>query len=271
MRLIFILAFCMICHVVFSQTLCKGRLIDVTTNQPIEFANIGVVGKALGTVSNERGEYSFTVPDSLLYETLKISMIGYKSESFSVKEFQKHTEIKLTQSATVLNEVAVSVKKTKIKILGNDTKTKSVSAGFKNNSLGAELGIKLSVKHPQTHIRKVMFNINTNTLDKLPIFRLNIYKVDKQGNPAENILTQNIIISPAEKTGYIAYDLNPYGIFVDDDVIISIEWIKDLGDAKGLYFSTKMLGSGTYYRQTSQAKWEKIASIGIGLHAEIAY
>lgn len=271
MRLIFILAFCMLWHVFFTQTLCKGRLIDASTRLPVEFANIGIVGKGIGTVTNENGEYNFSVPDSLLNETLKISMIGYKSESLRVKEFQKQVEIKLSQSATVLNEVAVSAKKTKFKILGNDTRSKSVSAGFKNNSLGAELGIRLNIKHPQTHLRKVMFNVNANSLDKLPIFRLNVYAVDKQGGLQENILKQNIIISPTEKTGYTEFDLTPYNIFVDDDVVIAIEWIKDLGDAKGLYFSTKLVGSGTYYRQTSQDKWQKIGAIGIGLHAEVAY
>jgi len=141
----------MLFHVFFSQTICKGRLIDATTRLPVEFANIGIVGKGLGTVSNEKGEYTFAVPDSLLYETLRISMIGYRSESFRVKEFQQQSELKLMQSATVLNEVAVSVKKTKTKILGNDTKTKSVSAGFKYNSLGAELGIKLNITSADPH------------------------------------------------------------------------------------------------------------------------
>lgn len=271
MKLLFILAFCMLAHILFSQNICKGVLLDNSTKQPIEFANIGIVGKGVGTVSNERGEYNFIIPDSLMNNTVKISMIGYKAESFSTERFQKLSEINLIQSATNLNEVAIAVKKTKVKVLGNETKTKAVSAGFKNNSLGAEFGIRLHIKNPQTHLRKLMFNINRNSLDKLPIFRFNVYAMDKKGNPGENILKQNIIVSPSEKTGFVEFDLTPYAIFVDDDVIISIEWIKDLGDAKGLYFSTKLIGSSTYFRQTSQAKWEKINAIGVGLHAEVAY
>jgi len=146
-----------------------------------------------------------------------------------------------------------------------------VSASFKKNSLGAELGIKVSVKHPQTHIRKLMFNITANKLDTFPVFRLNIYTEDAKGYPGTNVLTQNIIIVPKEKTGYIEFDLEPYHIFVNDDVFIAIEWLKDLGDLKGLYFSTKLAGSSTYYRQASQDKWEKVNSIGIGINAEVAY
>ena len=254
-----------------AQTVCKGVLRDSTTNEPIEFANVGIIGKGIGTVTNEKGEYNFTLPDSLLKEWIKVSMLGYKARTFAASGFQKQSEVKLSQNATQLNEAVVSVKKTKVKIAGNNTRSKSVSAGFKNNSLGAEIGVKLSVKHRETHIRKVMININTNTLDTFPVFRLNIYKEDAKGLPGENILTQNILIIPKEKTGFIEFDLTPYSIFVKEDVFVSIEWIKDLGDAKGLYFSTKLVGSATYFRQTSQDKWSKMSPIGVGLHAEVAY
>ena len=69
----------------------------------------------------------------------------------------------------------------------------------------------------------------------------------------------------------IELDLTPYNLYVDDDVFISIEWIKDLGDVKGLYFSAKLVGaSPTYFRQASQGDWHKIA-VGVGLNAEVAY
>ena len=69
----------------------------------------------------------------------------------------------------------------------------------------------------------------------------------------------------------ISLDLMPNNIFVDDDVFVSIEWIKDLGNVKGLNFSTKLIGSPTYARMTSQDKWEKLGTIGIGLHVEVGY
>lgn len=255
----------------FGQRLCKGILTDSSTKQPIEFANIGVLGQAAGTVTDERGEYSFIVPDSLAGEKVRVSMVGYRAKLFPVSGFEKQTAISLAQVATVLNEVSVTAKKTKIKTIGNDTRTTNVSGGFTKNNLGAEIAIKLNIKHPQTHIRKFMVNVNRNTLNKAPIFRLNIYNMDEKGMPNQNILTQNIILEPKNLTGLIEADLSSYGIVVDKDVFIAIEWIKDLGDAKGLYFSTKLVGSATYFRQTSQAKWEKTTPIGVGLYAEVAY
>lgn len=253
-----------------AQLLCKGVLLDSVSRQPIEFANVGVVGKGLGTVTNEKGEYTLSVPDSLLNEKLRFSIIGYKAKTLSPKAASTQSKIFLAQESTSLEEVAVSVKKTKTKILGNNTVHRSVTAGFKKNNLGAEMAVKLNIKHPNTHLKKFMVNIVMCSLDKA-MFRLNFYSADEKGYPKENILKQNIIIEPKEKTGLIEVDLTPYNIFVDDDVFVSLEWIKDLGDVSGLMFSTKLAGSGTYFRQASQDKWEKTTPIGVGLHVEAAY
>lgn len=255
----------------YGQKLCKGILLDSLTKQAIEYANIGIVGKGVGTVTDDKGEYSFSIPDSLLDQNIKISMIGYRSKIYPATGFEKLSKVHLAQNITSLHEVSVTAKKTKIKILGNQTKTKAVSGGFNKNSLGSEIAVKLNIKRPQTHIKKFMFNINKNSLNIAPIFRVNMYNADDNGYPNENILAQNIIIAPKEMIGFVEIDLTPYSIFVDKDVFISIEWIKDLGDVRGLYFSTKMVGGATYFRRTSQDKWGKTSPIGLGLFAEVAY
>jgi hypothetical protein len=261
---------CLFISFSFSQLVCKGVLFDSLSGQPVEFANIGIVGKGIGTVSNEKGEYAFSLPDSFANEKVRVSMIGYKTKTLTARVASSKSKIALLQESTSLDEVAVTVKKTKIKILGNNTTHRSVTAGFKKNNLGAEMAIKLDINHPKTHLRKFMVNITNCTLDKA-MFRLNIYSVDEKGYPKENILKQNIIIEPKEKTGLIEVDLKPYNIFVDSDVFVALEWIKDLGNVDGLSFSTKLAGTGTYFRQASQDKWEKIMPVGVGLHVEAAY
>jgi hypothetical protein len=108
-------------------------------------------------------------------------------------------------------------------------------------------------------------------LGKTPIFRVNVYAKAADGMPGENILKQNIIIEPKDTVGMVEVDLKPYLVFVSDDVFVTLEWIKDLGNATGLYFSTKLVGSATYFRTTSQAKWEKVSPVGVGLHVEVGY
>jgi hypothetical protein len=269
-RFSFVIAACFFITSCFAQQTCKGILSDSASGEPLEFANIGIIGKGVGTVTNEKGEYNFVVPDSLAREKIKVSLIGYKSKTFAVPAVSALSKIILQQEAVNLSEVAVTPKSTKVKTLGNVATGSGVVAGFKKNNLGAELGIRLNIKHPQTHFRKFRVNIAKNSLDKA-MFRLNIYSMDEKGLPKENILKQNIIIEPKEKTGLIEVDLRPYNIFVDEDVFITLEWIKDLGDATGLMFSTKLVGSATYFRQASQDKWEKITPFGVGLHVEVGY
>ncbi|MBL7931973.1 MAG: carboxypeptidase-like regulatory domain-containing protein [Bacteroidia bacterium] len=271
MRLLLLLALLINGATVYSQNIFKAQILDSLTKQPVEFVNVGLIGKGIGTVSNENGEFEFVIPDSLLQEKIRVSIIGYANKTFSANELKSRNKIFLRQSATNLSEVTIAAKKTKFQMLGHVTQTKAVSAGFSQNNLGAEMAVKLKIKHPQTQIRRFICNINKNTLNKLPIFRINIYKEDENGYPGEILLKQNIIAQPKEMTGLIEIDLSSYNIFVDQNVFISMEWIKDLGDAKGLYFSAKLLGGATYYRIASQDKWRKESPVGIGLYAEVAY
>lgn len=266
----FLLLFTLAAVSLNAQLNCKGVLTDSLTHQPIEFANIGIIGKGIGTVTNEKGEYAFTIPDSLSGAKVMVSLIGYKSKKYIASAFSRLNAIPLTQESINLNEISVSSKKVKTKILGNKTDSKNISAGFQQNKLGAEMAIRLHIKHKQTHLKKLMFQINSNTIDHV-IFRCNVYSVDKKGYPDENILKQNVLITATEKTGLQTFDLTPYNLFLDDDVFISIEWVKDLGDASKLMFATKMIGSATYFKQASQDKWEKVSPIGIGLYVEAAY
>ncbi len=254
-----------------AQNTCKGVLIDSLSKEPLEFANVGLIGKGIGSVSNEKGEFEFKVPDSLAMVPLKISLIGYKSVALKVSEVQNGKRIFLPPASISLEEVQINPKKVKIKVLGNETTSKAVSGGFKSNLLGAEMAIRLNIKYPDTYLRTLKFHINGNSLGKTPIFRVNIYAKGPDGMPGENILKQNIIIEPKDTVGLVEVDLKPYLVFVSEDVFVSIEWIKDLGNATGLYFSTKLIGSATYFRTTSQAKWEKTTPIGVGLHVEVGY
>ncbi|MGZ4089712.1 MAG: carboxypeptidase-like regulatory domain-containing protein [Bacteroidia bacterium] len=269
-RIVFLFIVSIISTPFFSQITCKGVLLDSATLKPIEFANIGIVGKGIGTVTNEKGEYLFVVPDSLADQKVRMSLIGYKPKTMIARYASAKSKIVLVQEAANLDEVIVTVKKTKIKILGNNTTHSGVTGGFTQNNLGAEMAVKLNITHPKTQLRKFMVNITACTLDKA-MFRLNFYSVDEKGYPKENILKQNIIIEPKEKTGLIEVDLKPYNIFIDEDVFVALEWIKDLGNVKGLTFSTKLVGNGTYFRKASQDAWQKTHPIGVGLHVEAAY
>jgi hypothetical protein len=264
------LCFILVSHAAISQTRIKCTVIDSATKAPIEFANVGIVSRAFGTVTNEQGEFELNIPDSLKKEKLRISLLGYKTKDLRITDLSEKQTVFLAQSYFNLNEVTVKPKKDpKYKTLGNETTSKGVTCGFTSNKLGCEMAVKLNIKHKETWLKKLSFNIVRNVYDSL-IFRVNVYKKDKDGNPGENMLTKSLFVTPAVKTGLVEVDLSKYYLFVDDDVYVSIEWIKDLGDTKGLYFSCQMLG-GTYFRYTSQDKWNHSAAVGVGLFVDVEY
>lgn len=270
--LIGIILYVLACTSYFGQTVLKGTLLDSITKQPIEFANIGLVGKGAGTVSNEKGEYNFSIPDSLQNSIIKFSLIGYKPRVLSAKKLGSLSTVYMAQDVKMLNEVKVSSKKLKIKIKGNNTLTKNTTVSFQKNGLGCEMAIRLDVKHAHTQLRRLMLNIANNSTGAIPVFRFNIYKIDKEGYPKDNILTSNIIFEPKDTTGLMDVDLKPYNIYVDEDVFIAVEWIKDLGQNGGsLAFSAEIFGYHTYARKASHDTWMKFPVGGVGLHAEIGY
>ncbi len=252
-----------------SQTIIKCKVLDSASKAPVMFANAGIVSKAFGTVTDEKGEFTLNVPDSLMNEKIRISILGYKSKDIYLKKLMNTPVLYLSEAAYNLSEVAVKPKKTKHKVLGNETTTKVSTCGFTSNTLGCEMGVKLNIKHKETQLKKLSFNIVRNIYDSL-IFRVNIYKTTKDGKPGENILTKSLFVQPTSKTGLVEVDLSKLYLFVDEDVFVSIEWIKDLGDTKGLFFSCQLFG-GTWYRQASQDKWSHIAAVGVGLFVDVEY
>lgn len=82
-----VFAFLVSCTVAFAQNITlKGRIVDAETNQPVEFANIGVVGTYMGTASDFDGNYILEIGESFSNYKVQISAVGYKVKEFTVDE-----------------------------------------------------------------------------------------------------------------------------------------------------------------------------------------
>jgi len=134
--------------------------------------------------------------------------------------------------------------------------------------LGNEVGIIIKIKKSPTYIDKFHVSIAENEIDSLK-FRLNFYSV-KNKMPHESILTENIFVESQIKEGVLTVDLGEYNIVVEDDFMVSLEWIEDLGEGK-LNFSMGLFGSPVIYRYTSQADWEKAKPLSIGFSVTAKY
>lgn len=253
----------------FAQPI-SGQIKNSMTQKPIEYVNIGLMGKEIGTVTNLVGSFTLEIPDHYNNDTLYFSSVGYESKGIKVSDYRKNKDkfVFLDEKKYAIEEVSIIPRKFKKKTLGVTTDSKSFLAGFNNNDLGYELGLLMKVKK-STYIQKVKINVGSCTYDSV-FLRLNIYK-SKGNMQFENILKEPIYIHLAknELEKPIEIDLRSQYLHVDGDFLVTLEYVKGLGEGQ-LMFCASLLSQATYYRDISQGKWQKIpASIGISISAEV--
>lgn len=258
----------------FSQ-IFNGKLINSELGEAVEFANIGIIGKNVGTVSDEHGLFSIQLDDLYNKDTLKISCIGFVALKFEIATFKRENEsakvveLKLHRSVTSLKEIVINPKKYVTKTLGNTSNSGSIIAGFETNDLGSEVGTVMKIRKAPTFIETVNFNIAKNTYDSVT-FRINIYKM-KNEFPSENILLEPIYVTTKIKHGTLIVDLKKYNLVVEEDFFVSIEWIKSL-EGHGLYFCGGIINQDdSFSRKTSQGDWKKVPTLGLGFNTIVTY
>lgn len=89
-----------------------GEITDAQTTEPLGYANVTVIGKAIGITSNSNGGFEFHIPTSYSKDTLAISFIGYKTYKICLSDLSSTNQIKikLEQSTLELAEVIISYK-----------------------------------------------------------------------------------------------------------------------------------------------------------------
>jgi CarboxypepD_reg-like domain len=110
MKQLFAVSFLFIATCGFSQEyfLLKGKVLDQKSKEELPYANINVKNFSIGTVSNESGEFEFSVPIDLENDTLVVSYIGYKTFGERISNLTESKTIYLEESPIVLSEVTVS-------------------------------------------------------------------------------------------------------------------------------------------------------------------
>lgn len=252
---------------IFAQEY-SGVVFNAETNTQIEYVNIGIINKNIGTVSNLNGEFKITIPDlHTVHDSIRFSCIGYYPLTLQVSDYVKSQskDICLTPKVTLLEEVRVMPALYKNKTLGIFRNNKLITAGFGENLLGYECGVEFKI-NKQTKIESLNIGIAKCSFDTL-FYRVNVYDILGK-NKFKNILSQNILFETAfdKNDKKIKIDLRTYNIFVNNDVLITLEHVEDLGTGM-VDFGTTFIGT-THYRKTSHGKWESVP-VGISMTIDV--
>jgi hypothetical protein len=264
---------------VYSQTnyRVEGVIIDSATNTPIDFVNIGIIGKDLGTVANNSGYFHLYVQTKFSRDSLTVTRLGYISKSLKISELLKErvNYIYLIPKNIELGPVQIEANKLTIKTIGKQKSTKSAVMGFNSDStkLGHEFGIVFHLPNNPVLIKDFNFYIVNNRPDSAKL-RLNIYRF------INNEIGESILDKPINFTitnsdiGDYKIDLSKYKIWSSQDVFIAIENLKiyvSHGPDPNIKFdkfyydriniSLAMLGSKAYERNVSLGGWVKLSYI----------
>ena len=252
-------------------TQITGKVFDLETREPIAFANIGLLGKSIGTVSDGQGNFSLPITETNNKDTLVISMLGFNRIMMPVEQYlstypKQHASIGLTPKVLTKNEVVVRPRKLVPKMLGNTNTGKMMSLGFNSNDLGSELGVRMKVKkNHNCFIDTLFFDINTCTYDSV-VFRVNMYSLEK-GKPQNSLLDTPLYVTCKIQNGTLKVDVSHLNLQTDDDFFVSLEWLQDLGEGT-LNFPAGFTNTHSQTRQASQGSWIS-APAGVGFYCAV--
>lgn len=256
-----------------QQKELTGFVID-SINKPIEYANIGILNKPSGTVSSLEGKFKITISEDQQNDTIRISCLGYKSKDLLIKNLtENNINIKLETFTEKLEEVIITSNKLTTYTDGKlktNTKNQCIFANpdLKNLNLGSEIGRKFKLgKEKASKLSSFKFFIKDNNFDSVK-FRINIYTI-LNNKPDKKINNENIFASAGKNfTDWIEVDLMPFNIVIQDDVIITVEWIEhsENGNKLNLPIIIPSFGSTHFYKFGSQNSWQRYGNLSSSMY-----
>ena len=251
----------------------RGRVVDESTATVIPYVNIGIVRGERGTVSNENGDFYLDLTGVDSSAIVRFSFIGYENYDVRAGDLgpncSEFCEIELTPKTIEMQKVVVYPREYKEKVVGNPHAPSMMQGGFTEDSLGYELGILVKLRKRPTILKTLTLHGIHTSYDSV-FYRINVYEMADK-TPGRNILKEPIYITLTDfKQGAdISIDLTPYHLLVQDDFVITLEYVKELGEGD-LTFSTGIFNGKLFYRKTSQADWLS-APFGLGMSLFIRY
>ncbi len=90
----------------------KGNVIDKSSNKPLVFATLTIEGTNASSISNNNGEFSIKVPNSLTDRNLIVQFVGYETLLVPISSLKaEKNKIKLNTSVVALSAVNVAAPK----------------------------------------------------------------------------------------------------------------------------------------------------------------
>ncbi|RDC64676.1 TonB-dependent receptor [Adhaeribacter pallidiroseus] len=106
MKFFFLLFLIFNASIAFSQQTFSGKVVGAANQQPLAGASVSVLGTNNGTITNDKGAFTLTVPSA--DDTIVISMVGYYSRKLHAEVLYKDKVVYLQIAEKALQEVVIT-------------------------------------------------------------------------------------------------------------------------------------------------------------------
>lgn len=250
----------------FGQFL-QGVVLDAQTKEPLEYVGVGVLNTRMGASTDERGYFKFEVREHDPSSIVRISMIGYEAQRFSIRELLNNDQ------NILLNETSYDIKEVTITPSEERTigaKGFSRFAGWSGWSgmhvrKGYEIGIRLELGDKPVKIKNLNVLLHRQAFDT-SYYRLHI-RTMKDTLILDELLNENIMIPLTNESGWAQINLESYNLIMSGDIALTLEWlnvqgvntdremkINDRKQSAYILFKNQKKHTGLY-RWGTEAKW----------------
>ncbi len=255
-----------------QETVMSGLLIDSETNSPIEFANMGVVDKNKGTVSNQEGKFKIMFSREFANDSLTISHVLYKTVKIPIKN-SRNLVISLQPNENQLSEVVITNIQKKNRKIG----VKSYNPMFSGSTVSKEMDIiesSIKIKIPKNKtvwVKDVNFYLRRGFETDSAFIRINFYK-NLDGSPGEKIVFENIIQRKQILNGWVNIDLENNSVYLEEDFFIGVEIIPDFIKHNEIYIGAVLTKGNGFMRKSSLGEWiENPLGLAQSINVEVEY
>lgn len=104
---LFILLVSLLAQHSYAQISLTGKVSEAVTNEPLAGVSIRIVGKVAGTITDAKGEFSFSTTTNPPF-TIMVSSVGFQSQEIEVAGGKSDLDIKLVEQPILGREIVVS-------------------------------------------------------------------------------------------------------------------------------------------------------------------
>lgn len=240
-----------------QEIIMSGQIIDSETKKPIEFVNIGILNKNLGTVSDLQGKFNINASKENIKDSITISHINYHSVKIPIIK-SKNQIIILKPRTNELSEIILTNRKKSLRKIGVRIYNPLLWLGgiSKNNDI-IENAQRINIPSKTVRVKFVNIYLRKGFESDSTFVRINFYK-NSNDEPGDKIIFQNIIQKKKIETGWLQIDLTPDFIYLEEDFFIGVEFMPNFEKSQDVYIGAIITKGKGFSRRSSQGKWNKL-------------